>query len=422
MISIPYNQQYKFELDANCAIQLAFEVEEQKYIQQIISNLSKKVIGLHMRLNSKSDRIFFEKNDPPTIKIPNFKNIETATINYGINYKINPYLRLGSIGFNDNMVILNISHSVGDGGYFKYLAENIFDNTNISIPSYFPYQVKELFKHQYEKSPNTIPFWDNNPNVNHIITNDQTKLFKTNEVSYSTVRIPSNKLLCYSQKDKKLHSFTNSLWSSLFVSSIVHSNSSIPDTLCIPTCTDFRRYLKDLNYSICSCYSTVFPCVPVNPNDSLQKVGDLMKKDLIRRMSNFEDFGFLKTIDEFSNQEIESNNNVDLAKKVGLELTYVGAVNIKQPIKNIFMNLNMDAKETETILSLMGFACIEQPCKTNPNGKNEVTLRLRYSPTTLHKKEVVTMMKNIEFILTKIPAETSIKEAIKAVSAFQSKC
>ena len=62
MISIPYNQGYKFELDANCAIQLAFEVEGQKYIQQIISNLSKKVIGLHMRLNSKGDRIFFEKN------------------------------------------------------------------------------------------------------------------------------------------------------------------------------------------------------------------------------------------------------------------------------------------------------------------------------------------------------------------------
>lgn len=423
MLSIPFDQSYKFEINANCAIQLAFEVEEKKYVQKIISNLSKKVIGLHLRLNKEGDRIFYHKNEPPIIKIPNSKNLETAIVNYGIHNKINPYISLGSIGFNDNMVILNISHSVSDGGYFKYLAENIFNDNNVKIPSYFPYKTKDLFKEQYAKSPNNIPFWENNPNVNNIITNDKTKLFTTNEVDYSTVCIPSNKLLCYNQNDKKLHSFTNSLWSSLFVSSIVHNHSTIPKIVCIPTCTDFRRYLKEINYSICSCYSTVFPCVSVKPNDSLQTIGESMKNDLNRRMNNYEDFGFLKTIDEISDQvnENENENNISSTKKVGLELTYVGAININQPIKNIFMNLNMNAKDTESILSLMGFSCVEKPCKTNPDGKNEVTLRLRYSPTTLHKVEVARMMKNIEFILTKIPTETSLKEAINAVADFQSK-
>ena len=33
MLSIPYQDRYQFELSANCSIQLAFEVEEKKYVQ-----------------------------------------------------------------------------------------------------------------------------------------------------------------------------------------------------------------------------------------------------------------------------------------------------------------------------------------------------------------------------------------------------
>lgn len=413
MLSIPYQDRYQFELSANCSIQLAFEVEEKKYVQQIISNLSKKVIGLHMRLNDKGDHIFYQETPPPIIKIPNFKNIEIATLNYGINYKLNPFTRFGSIGYNDNMVILNISHSVGDGGYFKYITENIFDNSNVKIPSHFPYEINDILKEKFDKSPNNIPFWDDNKDVNRITTNDPTKLFKTKEVAYSTVRIPSHQLQCYSQKDKKLHAFTDYLWSSLFVSSIVHSHSSIPSTVCIPTCTDLRRYLSKQNYSICSFYSTVSPCVAVRPNDSLRFIGESLKRDLNRRMKIGEDLGFLKTIESLSDQSRDVKI-VDSPKKVGIELTYVGAVNIKRPITNIFMNLNMDANYTDSILSLMGFACKSED-------KNDVTLRLRYSPSTLYKEEVVKMMKSIEFILTKIPPETSLIDTVKAVTMFHKK-
>lgn len=425
MISIPYKKSFEFEIGAKCCIQLAFEVNDKKYVQQIISSLSKKVIGLHMRLNEKSDRIYYVNEKPPIIKIPNFKNIEKATMNFGIHHKVDPYARFGSIGYNDNMVILNVSHGVADGGYFKYIAENIFDDTDINIPSHFPYEAKEIFKEKYEQSPNDIAFWDDDPDINRIITNDPSKLYQTFEVGYSTIKLPSSKFQCFDSKTKRLHSFTDSLWSSLFVASVIHMKKNpqfvFPKQMCIPTCTDFRRYLSKPNYSICSLYSTVIPKVPVSPKSSLSEIGKAMKIDLNRRLKRLEDFGFLKTIENLPDDENQNVTAPNSTKKVGIELTYVGAVNIKNPIKNIFMNLNMDSAGTETILSLMGFSCVEQPCKANPNGKNEVTLRLRYSPTTLYKEEVAQMMKSIEYILTKVPQETSIEETIKAVSSIHSK-
>lgn len=136
-----------------------------------------------------------------------------------------------------------------------------------------------------------------------------------------------------------------------------------------------------------------------------------MKMDLTKRMEKDEDFGLLKSNGK-GNKFVNSN------KKVALLLSYVGSVNIKHPITDVFMGLNMDPVATEAILCLMGFSCVAKPSLSNTQGRNDVCLRLRYSPTSLHKDEVEQMMKNIEYILTKVPKETSMEETVKAVSSL----
>lgn len=415
MISVSCNKRIKFEAPLKCDIQLGFEVDGKKYVNQIISSLTRKILGLHMKLSHDGSRIYYVKETPPIFKIQNFEDIEKASTNFSINHKNDPYTRFGSIGYNDNMVILSVSHSFADGGYFKYVANNILDDTNVVIPSHFPYEVQDIFKEKYEKSSNDIPFWITNKDVNRIQTNDKSKLHQATDVCYSSVKIPANKLQCYDTKNKKLHSFTNSLWTSYFISSIVHNNNhksfEIPKFMCIPTCTDFRRYLKNQNYSICSLFSIVTPRICISPKKSLDEIGKEMKIDLNKRMEKDEDFGLLKT-NEKDNKIINPN------KKIALQLSYVGSADIKHPITDVFMGLNMDPIKTEAILCLMGFSCIKKPSLSDPDGKNDVILRLRYSPTSLHKDEVEQMMKNIEYILTRIPKETSLEETIKAVSSL----
>lgn len=99
MISIPCNQRIKFEAPLKCDIQLAFEVNGKKYVQQIISSLSKKVLGLHLKLSDDGNKIYYVNENPPFFKIQNFKDIEKASTNFSINHKNYSYTRFGSIGY-----------------------------------------------------------------------------------------------------------------------------------------------------------------------------------------------------------------------------------------------------------------------------------------------------------------------------------
>lgn len=412
MISIPYRGQYDFEINAKCAIQLSFKVDNPQAVDQIIRSLQKKVIGLHMKLDKSRNKLLYTNNSAPIIKIPNSNNLIDSTILFARSSKINPFKRFAQIGYNDDTVILNISHAVSDGGHFKYITEHIFDDKNVDIPKHFPYTVHDLFSQQYQMSPSNIPFWDSNPNISRIISSHKDQLIKSNEVEYTTIRMPSNKFQAYSQSDKKLNSFTGSLLSSLFISHVIHTQNHFdqnyfPRSICIPTCIDFRRYLNTLNYSICSLYSIVFTSANVTPKMTLRQLGELLKNDIDKRMKNGEDFGFMKTLDNLTESSYAKNE----IQKVGLELTYVGPVKIQKPIKDIFMNLSMLPEYTETILSLMGFGVCG-------NDMNDVILRLRYSPSTLYRDEVAAMMKDIEYTLTKIPPSTSISDAINELNKF----
>ncbi|OHS97227.1 hypothetical protein TRFO_36578 [Tritrichomonas foetus] len=417
MISIPCSKGYKFEIEANTAIQLSFEVDDPKYVDQIIKNLKKRVIGLYLHTDDDNNRVIFTENEPPIIKLDDKGDITNTTINFAHNNVLDHRERFAKIGYNDKYVILNVSHAVSDGGYFKQIVNHILSNEReetARIESYFPHEVEEIFYERLKNAPNDVLFWESNPFVNRVKTNDRNKLFSSKEVKYCSMTIPAKKLRSYNILNGRLNRFTESMWLSLFVSHIVsfkNSVNGIPSKICIPTCTDFRQYLNTRpSYSVCSCYSTVFPCADVSPNKSLSEIGKMMKNDLKRRMDRGEDFGFIKTINNLENSTAESYDGV------GLELTYVGQYNIKKPIKDVFCNLAMDGSMTDKILSLMGFSVVDKA-----SGRNDVTLRLRYVPSTLHQEEVSKMAKSVEYFLKEIPLNISVNEAVKAIEEFQKK-
>lgn len=157
-------------------------------------------------------------------------------------------------------------------------------------------------------------------------------------------------------------------------------------------------------------FSIVTPWNPISSKKSLSEIEKEMKIDLTRRMEKDEDFGLLKSNGK-GNKIINSN------KKVSLHLSYVGSVNIKLQFTDVFM-VSMKNDENEAILFLIVFSCVIKPTLSNPQGRNDVYLHLRYSSTSLHKDGVEQMMKNIEYIFTKVPKETSMEETVKAVPSL----
>lgn len=123
----------------------------------------------------------------------------------------------------------------------------------------------------------------------------------------------------------------------------------------IPTCLDFRRYLQQQNYSICNLFSAVTAEARVNQKMSLYELGKPMKMDLQKRMARGEDFGVLKSNENMMNPD----------KKICLQMSYFRSVKIRYPIIDVFINLNMDAVATESVLMFVGFSGIKKAMDAN---------------------------------------------------------
>lgn len=429
-------KKYLFDINANCMIQLGIEVNQSKYVDKIINFLSNTVIGLHLKQDKQTDGtdiITHTFDDPPIFKLPNSINKNQNTVQqlsemFISNYNVPPTTRLGSIGYNNKQVVLNISHSVGDGGYFRYIIENLNSylcnnsnsNMNFSNIPYFPNESTEIFKDFINKSPDPITVWWNQSKINRVYSKKITKAEKISrskpvKCKYITMRLPLHQLQNYSNTNK-IHGLTDSLLTSIYIASNVHNysdslNFKFDDFISMPVCVDLRRYMQTskIDFSICNNFSNVTPFSSISHNDTVATVGRKIKADMFRLMKERRDIGNLKS---YLKMNFTKNNEIELDPKngCGVELTYTGPLKIKDPITDAWMGHSLNVRSST--ISLMGFAI------QNERGKDEIILRLRFPPNVFDDEEAFNMSKSIEFCLKNVHNDWSIRNAIEKTCDF----
>ena len=129
-----------------------------------------------------------------------------------------------------------------------------------------------------------------------------------------------------------------------------------------------------------------------------------MKADMFRLMKEGRDIGNLKT---YLKMDFSKNKKIELNPKngCGVELTYTGPVQFKEPIVDIWNGHSMNVRSST--ISLMGFSIVDE------KGKNEIVTRLRFPPNVFDYEEALNMSKSIEFCLKNIPGNCTIREAIE---------
>jgi hypothetical protein len=148
MLRRPVTLWESFDFNIRSDLCLAFEVADKSAVSQLLNNLDRSVIGLHLKYE---DGYFITDSSPsPRYRIPNeIRDLQRSTVWLNLKHPLKYSDRLGYLGFNDTKVVLNGNHSVSDGGYFKFLTGRLFENSPLHLPR-FPITIEELFEGEFK--------------------------------------------------------------------------------------------------------------------------------------------------------------------------------------------------------------------------------------------------------------------------------
>ena len=416
----------KMDMKNKSTLQFALTLNDKSIIPKFVNYLKHNVIALHIKIN---DDYLVSHNDViPIFKIPDsHSSLQKAAYFTAHHFTPSYNKSFASIAVGNDKVILNINHSMADGGYFKFLLKDFIEkyNSNPSnndfkpkfLPS-FPKETFQVFKDKLEKAPD-IPLWADDPYITKVTVRNYTPKLDENDIrnaepSYFTLKTNANSLMCYDKQQQKVKGYTETLWLSHILSTIVH-NKKLDQYAGVSTCVDLRQWMKNQpDVSICNSFSVVNPHAPINKNMTLKEFSILLRKDLEFRLKRNEQYTFVKYISQPSLPG-QSENKPEIQNSppvVGLELTSMGEIQLHKPFTDAWVSLTSTLGNSKTIISLMSFGVKSEK-------KHEIIIRLRYDPHNFNEQEMKIYGKTINYFIHNISLNQKIGDAIEELTQFQ---
>ena len=384
-------------------VQLAMHVSNKSDIPSIVDKLQKIVLGLNLRTTENS--FIYEKTNNEAVKIPRFNTMESACRFMYENHTPNYSKSLAKIGFNDDLVVLNIAHLCADGGYFINLVDTLshpekpikeFEKIPVNIEKSFKTQIQN---DEYEESP--YIFTD--PNITRIKA-ETPKQAASKYAKHVQMQIPVQELSIYNKENKTVKGLTEALWTSYALSANAFNGTL--GTCGMATCIDMRKYLKkeEKGWNVCNFYSSVSPSVKLTDgNITVEELGKQMRKDFNDRMKHGQHFTFFKSLIPPDGKKIPG---------VGIELSSLGQFKVNEVIDDIFVKSSVYDKKCDPLVS---FSCFS----VNGNGKNTINGMFRYKSSAIDEKTVTKIVKGTEMSLKHLPKNIKVEEALSIIQKYQ---
>ena len=385
--------------------QFALKVKSPELVQSVLRKISKCVVALHSRVE-KNKLIIDPTTNIPVFKLPKFNTLEEGC-SYMHKHHHLPYDQaLGTVGSNDDTIILNINHMAGDGGYYQYLFnqlknqdENYFNNLKIT-------EIKDqdsLFKKQIESATDIElpPFVD--PSNSRIIPRDlmgQTQNLYTVTTSYHS---SINELPVFDKASGKVHGLTDLHWTFLTLSSCAHNDKDFSKQNCSIIC-DLRRYLTNPDFTNTNHFANL-SCRTHATKDTT--VGEMMKQfraDFTRRLNSTELFGFLK--------KKTIPFDIQVPPGIDIELSNVGRFELGGPFTDVWITSHIASSVCPGHLAGIAFS-------VSGNGRNDLYSLMRFASQTISVREMDSIAKSIHYGMENIPLNTRCGEALDILSDYQ---
>ncbi|KAH0793278.1 hypothetical protein GPJ56_002836 [Histomonas meleagridis] len=387
-------------LMCKCMVQTSIEIDKPSSTPEIVDKLKNRVIGLKLR--QEGNNLVFQESSVKVHELP--KGISTAkeASDYSRDHFM-PELTdsLGTISANDKFITLNLNHICSDGGYIRNLLSAL-DKSSSELPEFghFPLPLEYFYSNRIADAPANTARVYNDTTMTRALTTQRSDKLKNAFTRERVFFIPSHELQCYSSNTQTLHGLTESLLTSYGIAAMT-INSKLSDFGC-STCVNMRHLISDsARLDICNHYSAVTVKAKTHENSTLESIGNELRRSLNNEIANGGLFAFMKACEE----------DAPLIKLpgVGLQMTSVGMLNLKKPIVDCYIGMQMNSEFSEDTIPLMISSVITED-------KNVLALRLMYGPNKVSEKEASIIAKRIEYLLKNVPNKANVNEALNAAS------
>lgn len=393
----------KFFIKGRCFIQLGVKCKTQKIASSVVERLSKNVLGLHSRCEDM--KIICEKQDVPVYKLPNnFKSMREACLYMAEKHTRPVNQALGSIGANNDTVVLNVNHACGDGGYLLFLYDYLKNNKDYILPKTFEPVEKTFAKEM--ASNNTCPkFVTVDPTLTRIKPRDPLHLNDAAMAQHFVYKSKAEDLKFYNKKEGKLHGLTDNLWSMLILATSAYNGKF--DFKSCATCYNLRPYVKNINFGNTNTFSSVNVCADADRDTTIGELNHRLRANFNKNIKEGTQFGYLNGVAKGT----ESGASMP---GIGIELSNVGQLKLGGPFTDAWMALTMRSYASPGIISYMTFA-IENP----EVGRNDIYTQMRYPPQGLSKREAELIVRSVHYGIENFDSSMKCGEAIDKLTDVQ---
>ena len=385
-------------------MQLGIEFEDSASCWNAVDKLSKVVTSLRTEFDGKNVT-FNPSLDPEIRKFPEGLSWkESCDSVYAAKDGIMSSSRMANICVSDRRLILNMSHALGDGGYFLLLISMLSGDREVpselpclplSAGPVFRQGIAALKGDERWTLPDTLTRIKSRTDVTNL-----RRLKYEDVCEVKTLVSDVHDLQCYDKKTGKCSGLTDYLWTSLVLCSEAWNGSMTK--FGIESCVDHRQRSlasSDL-WSLGCCFTIISHSAPVNPSESIQSLGRRLRQDFLNRINSPAMYSFF-TVREREDRDL-----------VHLELSHLGRMRIKRPMTDVWVLLQLPEAVGACNFALLSWAV---------ENEHSNTLRghLRFSPSRFDPAEAEIMRDSIKFFIESLPPTTTVADAFAAVQKFQ---
>ena len=371
-----------------------------KDVAPVADMLCKKVLAF--QYGTDGHILYKNPQRVPVYDIPNIRRMEDLC-KYMVEHHTRPFeYALGSIGVNNDSIVINCNHMMADAGYLHFIIDEVVNGRNSELIDEYPRSSEFLFGTEIsEASDKEIPS-NYDMRLTNFISKDRDQL-NSNQYSRLIIsEVPAESLTCYDKQAKSLDSFRDSLLTCFYAATVAYSAQSYKCG--IENRVDLRRYLKKVSWNDTCVFSMIPIITSVLPSETLAEIGKKLHSDLHNRVDSGCAFSYLKAI-----YEGKKGPQFNGAR---CEISNIGVTNVGGPLVDAYYGYSELYTLMPHIMSFTSFSIAG-------NGSHNVVLRLKYAPNNVSKREAKMMSASTLFALQSIDPSTPLEKAMDEIRSFQ---
>jgi hypothetical protein len=384
-------------------MQLALKFTTPSVIPKVLSNFHKLFkVGLQTRIIN--DAYYRRDQPPPVAQIPSWiTDCEQACGWLYSHHRLPLSEGLCTLGASDQLVVVNASHNVADGGFLRHALWNCMSD-GVQEPPLFPATIREKYAPEIAKSIQLKPVLFPYQNTSSFFVDPHdVRLAPTGTpCMFWRFRIQGHQLSCYDKRLKRPKGLAESLWIAKALA-LATRGKSMP-LLAIPVVVDLRRYVDQtrIDNTCVNHVTAVCLSVQTSPEMKLSEVAKKLRLDMSRYEKSLAPYYSTTVFEYFPGKQNHCYGNS----------SFLGPVDIKPPLKDFYVGTANTGIGVENQILMFAFS------RVTPEA-NELCVQARFSPTSVPVKSARIIVDSVKHFLKTIPLTASVGEAHQELAAYQ---